>query len=108
MERKGFPQRPVGRRLPDVATLFALLTLTNVHSYQAPTKLSVLGPPMQIFATDILFRSRIRTSRSSFRKTMGESSENPADTASARREADHQEIGPKLGDTGHSMSPSPL
>lgn len=90
MKRRGFPQRPLVRCLADVATLFSLLTRINVHSSQAPMKLSVLGPPMHTFVTDILFRFRIRTSRSSFRKTTGESSETAADIAPARREAGHQ------------------
>jgi len=55
MKRRGYPQRPLVRRLPDVAMLFLILTLTNVHSSQAPTKLLVLRHPMYIFVTDTLF-----------------------------------------------------
>lgn len=65
---------------------------------------------MHIFVTDILSALGYGppVHRLERRWTMGELRENPADTAPARREADHQETGWKQGDTGHSMYPSPL
>ena len=60
-----------------------MLTLTNVHSYQAPTKLSVLGPPMHNFVTDVLSALGYEppVHHLERRWTMGELRENPADTA---------------------------
>jgi len=94
MKRRGFRQQPLVRRLSGGGALF-LTDTTYVYSYQAPTRLSVLGLPVHIsrltFLSVLGYESPVRHLARRW-----EARRKPPDTELALREAAYQEIGWKM------------